>query len=396
MPTMRPTAAGDSAPRPSARTACGSNASGAIDKGSRAADQRVLPRPPHAAKPDLAEVEPQRAGERPRVAAPVAVHDERSPRRDQRNHGEELRQRDLRLVGVRDVVHHVVELPSGLCEPGDGGLGVRADDLQLADTIEPEPLAGNTHDERIALDHGDVPWGGETVEQVDLRAAAQADEQRGRSPGELDGVERLPPVFTAHRSPVAVERIDREDFTMNHEPALCAAVDHADPARQARPSSEDDARPLQLGAVTNAVPVTGSDLHHGRFAPAGVPAPGRPAARTTVIGSPRTAGPSRPTTSCGSHYRGCIRIAPSSRIVSPFSIAFSMMCRASAANSAGRPRRDGKGTCLPSDVRTGSGRVARSGVSKMPGAIVTTRIPSSARSRATGSVMPTMPPFEAE
>src|SRR2546427_2450394 len=197
--------------------------------------------------------------------APVAVHDERSPRRDQRNHGQELRQRDLRLVGVRDVVHHVVELPSGLCEPGDGGLGVRADDLQLADTIEPEPLAGNTHDERIALDHGDVPWGGETVEQVDLRAAAQADEQRGRSPGELDGVERLPPVFTAHRSPVAVERIDREDFTMNHEPALCAAVDHADPARQARPSSEDDARPLQLGAVTNSVPVTRSDHNYGRF-----------------------------------------------------------------------------------------------------------------------------------
>src|SRR3989442_1729741 len=156
MPPMRPTAAGDSAPRPSARTACGSNASGAIDKGSRAADQRVLPRPPHAAKPDLAEVEPQRAGERPRVAAPVAVHDERSPRRDQRNHGEELRQRDLRLVGVRDVVHHVVELPSGLCEPGDGGLGVRADDLQLADTIEPEPLAGNTHDERRLMVHGEI------------------------------------------------------------------------------------------------------------------------------------------------------------------------------------------------------------------------------------------------
>ena len=36
------------------------------------------------------------------------------------------------------------------------------------------------------------------------------------------------------------------------------------------------------------------------------------------------------------------------------------------------------------------------GVSKMPGAIVHTRMPSSARSRAIGSVMPTMPPFEAE
>src|SRR2546426_3305572 len=294
MPTTRPTAAGDSAPRPSARTACGSNASVAIDKGSRAADQRVLPRPPHAPQPDLAEVEPQRAGERPRVAAPVAVHDERSPRRDQRNHGEELRQRDLRLVGVRDVVHHVVELPPGLCEPGDGGLGVRADDLQLADTIEPEPLAGNTHDDRIALDHGDVPRGGETVEQVDLRAAAQADEQRRRSPGELDGVERLPPVFAAYRSPVAVERIDREDFTMNHEPALCAAVDHADPARQARPSPEDDARALQLGAVTQHGARHGERSSPRSLRPRG---PQPPAALRLVrlhLRSPRTAGPPPP------------------------------------------------------------------------------------------------------
>src|SRR2546428_240260 len=274
-----PTPAGAWARGRAARPACGSNASGAIDKGSRAADQRVLPRPPHAAKPDLAEVEPQRAGERPRVAAPVAVHDERSPRRDQRNHGQQLRQRDLRLVGVRDVVHHVVELPPGLCEPGDGGLGVRADDLQLADTIEPEPLAGNTHDDRIALDHGDVPRGGETVEQVDLRAAAQADEQRRRSPGGLDGVERLPPVFAAYRSPVAVERIDREDFPMNHEPALCAAVDHADPARQARPSPEDDARALQLGAVTQHGARHGERSSPRSLRPRGPQPPAAPAAR---------------------------------------------------------------------------------------------------------------------
>ena len=40
-------------------------------------------------------------------------------------------------------------------------------------------------------------------------------------------------------------------------------------------------------------------------------------------------------------YFGAMRIAPSRRMVSPFSIWFSTMCRASAAYSDGSPRRDG-------------------------------------------------------
>jgi hypothetical protein len=51
---------------------------------------------------------------------------------------------------------------------------------------------------------------------------------------------------------------------------------------------------------------------------------------------------------------------------------------------------------LPSDARAASGKPATIGVSKMPGAIVQTRMPSSARSRAIGSVMPTTPPLDAE
>src|SRR5213594_1928035 len=89
-------------------------------------------------------------------------------------------------------------------------------------------------------------------------------------------------------------------------------------------------------------------------------------------------------------------MAPSSRIVSPFSITLVMMWQASAAYSSGWPSRDGNGTCLASEARTGSGSVPSRGVSKIPGAIVTTRTPSSARSRATGRVMPTMPPLDAE
>jgi hypothetical protein len=44
-------------------------------------------------------------------------------------------------------------------------------------------------------------------------------------------------------------------------------------------------------------------------------------------------------------YFGAMRIAPSRRIVSPFSISFSMICWTSAANSSGRPSRDGNGIC---------------------------------------------------
>ena len=54
----------------------------------------------------------------------------------------------VRLVGVRDILHDVVELAPGPREPGDRGLRVGADDLQLADPIEPEPFAGDTHDDR--------------------------------------------------------------------------------------------------------------------------------------------------------------------------------------------------------------------------------------------------------
>ena len=72
------------------------------------------------------------------------------------------------------------------------------------------------------------------------------------------------------------------------------------------------------------------------------------------------------------------------------------MCRTSAANSAGLPSRDGNGTCCASDWRAASGSAASSGVSNVPGAMVITRMPTRANSRAMGSVMPTMPPLDAE
>ena len=49
-----------------------------------------------------------------------------------------------------------------------------------------------------------------------------------------------------------------------------------------------------------------------------------------------------------------------------------------------------------SDCCTGSGRVFSSGVSNSPGAMVHTRMPCCARSRASGSVIETRPPLLAE
>src|SRR5215472_15157085 len=96
------------------------------------------------------------------------------------------------------------------------------------------------------------------------------------------------------------------------------------------------------------------------------------------------------------YYFGAMRIAPSNRMVSPLSMLFSMMCCTRAAYSLGWPSRLGNGTCWPRDCRAASGSAPKSGVSKIPGAMVTTRMPSRARSRANGKVIPTIPPFEAE
>ena len=58
-------------------------------------------------------------------------------------------------------------------------------------------------------------------------------------------------------------------------------------------------------------------------------------------------------------YWGAMRRAPSSRIVSPFSIGFSTMWRTRAAYSSGRPRRCGKGTEAPSDCCDVLGQAAQ-------------------------------------
>src|SRR5258705_13903884 len=82
------------------------------------------------------------------------------------------------------------------------------------------------------------------MEQMNLGPATEPDQERGRPPRQLDERERLPPVLAPHARPVPVERIDRKNLTVNHEPAVFAAVDDSDLARQTRPAAERDSRPL--------------------------------------------------------------------------------------------------------------------------------------------------------
>ena len=80
-------------------------------------------------------------------------------------------------------------------------------------------------------------------------------------------------------------------------------------------------------------------------------------------------------------------------MTSPLRWPLATMWAASCANSAGSPSRFGKGIAAASDCCTASGSSFISGVANRPGAIVQTRMPHCARSRASGSVMPTTPPL---
>ena len=88
--------------------------------------------------------------------------------------------------------------------------------------------------------------------------------------------------------------------------------------------------------------------------------------------------------------------APSNLIVSPFKYPLRTHSSASDPNSLASPSRFGKGTSAASLSKTGCGTPLISGVSKMPGKIVFTRIPSDERSRASVNVMPANAALDAE
>src|SRR3546814_8750555 len=73
------------------------------------------------------------------------------------------------------------------------------------------------------------------------------------------------------------------------------------------------------------------------------------------------------------HHFGAMRIAPSRRMTSPFSIGLRTMLSTSWAYSSGLPRRLGWGTCLPRLSCAACGSPASIGVQNIPGAMVMTR-----------------------
>src|SRR3954462_6480943 len=95
-------------------------------------------------------------------------------------------------------------------------------------------------------------------------------------------------------------------------------------------------------------------------------------------------------------YFGAMRSEASSRTTSPLRYGLSIMCSASEAYSSGAPSRCGNGIAEARLSCAACGNAPSSGVRNRPGAMVSTRMPNCASSRAIGSVMPTMPPFDAE
>ena len=91
-------------------------------------------------------------------------------------------------------------------------------------------------------------------------------------------------------------------------------------------------------------------------------------------------------------YFGAIRIAPSRRIVSPFSIGLATIAATSCANSLGlaEPARE-RDVRAERRLRVAPGGPRAAACRRGPGRSSSTRIPRGARSRAAGSVMPTIP-----
>src|SRR5581483_6044587 len=84
----------------------------------------------------------------------------------------------------------------------------------------------------------------------------------------------------------------------------------------------------------------------------------------------------------GRGYFGAMRSEASRRTTSPLRYGLSIMCIASSANSSGWPSRCGKGIAAASESCASCGRLPSSGVRNRPGAMVSTRMPNCASSRA--------------
>ena len=167
-----------------------------------------------------------------------------------------------------------------------------------------------------------------------------------------------------------------------------------DPAAAAGAAGATSCRARPAAAERAADPAAAADRGPGRAA-AGARGPG--VARGRCEGERGAARPRRdPPRAIDDPLAG----RHSQRAVQAQHLAVEHRCSRRCGRRASRTRPGaraaaGKGICAPSAWRDSSGSPASSGVSNRPGAMVQTRMPSRARSRAAGSVSPATPPFEA-
>ena len=108
----------------------------------------------------------------------MTVEDQRAPAGHER--GERAREVDraVDLETIGRVLHHEIEPAPEPRQPGDQLRGLAAAELDSRDPVQAEPVGRDVDDRRIALDHGDSTRRRDLAEQVELRAAAEADEER--------------------------------------------------------------------------------------------------------------------------------------------------------------------------------------------------------------------------
>jgi hypothetical protein len=190
---------------------------------------------------DLGEVGGQSGGRLAGVRPPVTVDDKGAAKADQTRQAHREGDRALRCLVVGAVLHDEVEAPARPPQRLDRHAGLRAQEREPRDLPEPEPALGEADDDGVALDGRHVPWRHPLAQQVQLRSTPEADKQDGRARRQAHHVERLAPVLLAHAGPVAVERVDRQHRAVQHELPVGAHVDHLDESGERRSRPVEDA-----------------------------------------------------------------------------------------------------------------------------------------------------------
>src|SRR5207247_2621195 len=160
---------------------------------------------------DFPEARAEHPSQAARAGAAVAVDHERPARRHEGREPERQPGGPLRRIPVRDVLHNEVEPPALAREPAYRHHRVGAEDLQRPRRVEAEPVARDARDHVVALDHRDQARPGEGMQQVDLGAPTEPDQQHRRAPWQRRHGEGAPPVFAAYPCPGAVQRVERQD-----------------------------------------------------------------------------------------------------------------------------------------------------------------------------------------